>query len=126
LLSLLFSRDHVHDRARKQGKLLRAVYTRVFCVRFSVCDGAAAQHLPLLFHVCDRARKAKEAVGRRRHCGRDNGREKRQWNRPFTISVEKLAPFCKPVPGARRKHCNYTVYCKVKKINFCTEGVPAS
>jgi hypothetical protein len=44
-----------------------AVYTRVFCVRFSVRDGATAQLLPLLFsrdHVRDRA---KEAAGRRWH-----------------------------------------------------------
>jgi hypothetical protein len=34
-----------------------------FCVRFSVCDGATAQLLPLLYHVRDCARKAKEAVG---------------------------------------------------------------
>jgi hypothetical protein len=39
---------------------LGAVYTRVFCVRFSVRDCAAAQQIPLLFHVRDRARKAKE------------------------------------------------------------------
>jgi hypothetical protein len=42
---------------------LRAVYTRVFCIRFPVRDCATAQHLPLLFsrhHVRD---KAKEAVG---------------------------------------------------------------
>jgi hypothetical protein len=47
--------------------MLRAVYTRVFCVRFSVRDGATAQLLPLLFsrdHVRDRA---KEAAGRRWH-----------------------------------------------------------
>jgi hypothetical protein len=42
---------------------LRAVYTWVFCVRFSVRNGGAAKQLPLLFsrdHVRDRA---KEAVG---------------------------------------------------------------
>jgi hypothetical protein len=41
-----------------------SVYTRVFCVRFSVRDGAPAQLLPSLFsrnHVRDRA---KETVGR--------------------------------------------------------------
>jgi hypothetical protein len=62
---------------------LRAVYTRVFCVRFSVRDGAAAQQLPLLFHVRDRARKAKEPVGRRHHRGRRNGRKKRECRRPL-------------------------------------------
>jgi hypothetical protein len=39
---------------------LGAVYTRVFCVRFSVRDGAAAQLLPLLFsrdHVREKQRK---------------------------------------------------------------------
>jgi hypothetical protein len=62
---------------------LRAVSTRVFCVRFSVCNDATAQLLPLLDHVRDRARKAKEAVGRRRHRGQRNGRKKREFRRPF-------------------------------------------
>jgi hypothetical protein len=37
----------------------------------------------LLFHVRDRVRKAKEAVGRQRHRGRDNGRKKRECRRPL-------------------------------------------
>jgi hypothetical protein len=39
---------------------LGAVYTRVFCVRFSVRDGAAAPQFPLLFsrdHVREKQRK---------------------------------------------------------------------
>jgi hypothetical protein len=36
---------------------LRAVYTRVFRVRFSVRDCAAAQQLPLLFRVRENQRK---------------------------------------------------------------------
>jgi hypothetical protein len=39
---------------------LGAVYTRVFCVRFSVRDGAAAHQFPLLFsrdHVREKQRK---------------------------------------------------------------------
>jgi hypothetical protein len=64
---------------------LRAVYTRCFCVRFSVRDGATAQLLPFLFHVRDCARKAKEAVGWRRHRGRRNGRKKRECRRPLNV-----------------------------------------
>jgi hypothetical protein len=36
---------------------LRAVYTRVFCVRFFVRDGATAQHLPLLVIAREKQRK---------------------------------------------------------------------
>jgi hypothetical protein len=57
---------------------LMAVYTRVFCVRFSVRDGAAAQLFPLRDHVCDCARKTKGAVGQWRHHGRRNGCKKRE------------------------------------------------
>jgi hypothetical protein len=64
-------------------ELLRDVYTRVFCVRFSVRDGAAAQHFPLHDHIRDRARKAKEAVGQWPHHERRNGRKKRECRRPL-------------------------------------------
>jgi hypothetical protein len=109
-----FSRAITYAIAReKQGKLLRAVYTCVFCVCFSVRNGAAAaQLLPLLF-VHDCARKAKEAVGqwhhrgrrngrkkcdcrrpfrRRRHRGRDNGRKKRECRLPLSCSWWRLSP----------------------------------
>jgi hypothetical protein len=79
-------RAHTSDRQTQsvtQPQQLRAVYTLVFCVRCPVCDGAAAQQLPLLCHVRDRARKAKGAVGRRRHRGRDNGRKKHECRRPL-------------------------------------------
>jgi hypothetical protein len=69
---------------------LRAVYTRVFCVRFSVRDGTAAQLLPMRDHVLDRARKAKEAVGQWRHRRRRNGRKKRKCRRPFRRKSEKF------------------------------------
>jgi hypothetical protein len=45
--------------------VLRAVYTRGFCVRFSVRDGASAQQLPLLFTYAIAREKTKKAVGRR-------------------------------------------------------------
>jgi hypothetical protein len=67
--------------------VLRAVYTRVFCVRFSVRDGAAAQHFPLRDHV---RRKAKEAVGQWRHHGRRNGRKKRECRRPLTLHFGQI------------------------------------
>jgi hypothetical protein len=73
----------------KKKMCLRAVYTRVFCIRCPVCDGANAQQLPLRDHVRDRARKAKEAAGHWRHCGRYNGRKKRECRRPFTQSACK-------------------------------------
>jgi hypothetical protein len=38
-------------------KYLRAVYTRFFCVRFSVRDGAAAKLLCLRDHIRDHARE---------------------------------------------------------------------
>jgi hypothetical protein len=72
--------------------LLGAVPTRVFCSRFSVRDGAAAQLLPLIFsrdHARDRARKAMGAVGRRRHHGRRNVSKKREWKRPLTRKANK-------------------------------------
>jgi hypothetical protein len=83
-------RNHGRDNGRKKHpckRPLRAVYTRVFCVRFSVRDGATAQLLPLLFsrdHVRDRA---KENVGRRRHRRRRNGRKKREYRRPFNETM---------------------------------------
>jgi hypothetical protein len=43
---------------------LRSVYTRVFCFRFSVCDGATAQLLPLLFtYVIAREKQRKQLGG---------------------------------------------------------------
>jgi hypothetical protein len=68
---------------------LRDVYTRVFCVRFSVRDGSAAQLLPLRDQIRDRARKAKEVVGQWRHRGRKNGRKKRKCKRPFILFEKK-------------------------------------
>jgi hypothetical protein len=65
-------------------KDLRAVCTGFICVRFSVRDGATAQQLPLLDRVRDHAIKAKEAVGRWCHRGRDNGRKKRDCRRTLT------------------------------------------
>jgi hypothetical protein len=86
-------RDQLGGSAIAEG----AVYTRVFCSRFSVRDGAAAKLVPLLFsyhHARDRARKAKEAVGRRRHHGRRNASKKRKWKRPLKpfIRFEWLKP----------------------------------
>jgi hypothetical protein len=66
---------------------LRAVYNCVFCVRFSVRDGATAQQLPLLDSVRDRARKAKGPVGRRRDHGRRNASKKREWKRPLKVRL---------------------------------------
>jgi hypothetical protein len=70
---------------------LRAVYTRVFCVRFSVHDGATAQLLSLLFsrkHVRDRP---KENVGRRRYRGRRNGCKNHECRRPFNCFSHAIA-----------------------------------
>jgi hypothetical protein len=75
--------------------ILRAIYTRIFCIRFSVRDGATTQLLPLLFsrdHVCDRA---KVVAGRRRHRGRRNRRKKRECRRPFTWQFNARA-VCTP------------------------------
>jgi phosphoglycerate-specific signal transduction histidine kinase len=52
---------------------LGAVYTRVFSVRCSVRDGAAAQQLPLLFSRDHLRDQAKEVVKQWRHHGRRNG-----------------------------------------------------
>jgi hypothetical protein len=42
---------------------LRAVYTRVFSVRFSVRNGAAAQQLPLLFAYVIAREKQRKQLG---------------------------------------------------------------
>jgi hypothetical protein len=75
-----------------------------FRVRFSVRDGATAQQLPLHDRVRDRARKAKEAVGRRPNCGRDNGRKKRECRRPFKgrFHGHFLRPLSRPRSQKRR------------------------
>jgi hypothetical protein len=41
----------------------RVVYTRVFCVRYPVRDGAAAQQLPLLFTYVIAREKQRKLVG---------------------------------------------------------------
>jgi hypothetical protein len=90
-LSLLINGElwsHLKGRTHE----LRAVYTRGFCIRFSVRDSAAAQHFPLGDHVRDRATKAKEAVGQWRRRGQGNGRKKRECRecrRPF---IRNAAP----------------------------------
>jgi hypothetical protein len=85
-------------RRQQMGKIrawyLRAVYTRVFCVRFSVQDGAANQLFPLRDHVRDRARKAKEAVWQWRHQGQRNGRKTRESRRPFNDSFSQIWQTC--------------------------------
>jgi hypothetical protein len=69
---------------------LRAVYTRDFCVRFSIRDGATAQLLPLLFSRDHVREKAKEAVGQWHHRGRRNGRKKRECRRTFRVFTDIL------------------------------------
>jgi hypothetical protein len=61
--------------------------------------GATAQLLPLLF-LRDRVRDyAKEAVGRRRHHGRRNGRKKRECRRPLRHADGSVFPsVIKPPP----------------------------
>jgi hypothetical protein len=95
---------YIRLRGSKEQKMptcsLGAVYTRVFCIRYPVRDGATAQLLPLLFsrnHVSDRT---KENVGRWRHHGRRNGRKKRECRRPFTHSESLCVdePPCCRVP----------------------------
>jgi hypothetical protein len=63
---------------------LRAVYTRVFCVRCPVRDGASAQQSPLLFSRDHVRGKAKEAIGQRRHHGRRNDAKNASVDGPLT------------------------------------------
>jgi hypothetical protein len=46
-----------------ESEVLGAVYTRVFCIRCPVSDGAAAQHLPLLFTYVIAQEKQRKLVG---------------------------------------------------------------
>jgi hypothetical protein len=77
-------------------KYLRAVYTRFFCVRFSVRDGAAAQLAPLLFSRDHVREKAKKAVGQRRHHGRRNGRKNVSVDGPLRV---KRGIVCQELDG---------------------------
>jgi hypothetical protein len=51
------------NQTQARSYKLGAVYTRVFCVRCPVRDGAAAQQLPLHFSRDHVREKAKKAVG---------------------------------------------------------------
>jgi hypothetical protein len=95
-------RDHGRDNGPEKREWRRPLKGRLhsrFCVRFSIRDGATAQLIPLLFsrdHVRDRS---KEAVRRRRHRGRRNGRKKRDYRRPLSCLLNAVFHVLRgPVP----------------------------
>jgi hypothetical protein len=86
------ARHHVHDRARKVVRKKRS-HLRFRAWR----TGQQTQKLvPLLYHVRDRARKAKGAVRQWRHRGRRNGRTNASVDGPLNVLFWKvtIGQFC--------------------------------